>query len=193
MHERVPQLTRLLKAWGQGQRIDRDQLASLVYDELHAIAEGVMRRGVHDTLQPTAVVHEAWLRLEAQVGAAEWSGRKHFYAVAAKAMRHVLADHARRRGAHKRGQGFQRVTLDAAVLATPGPSLDVVALDDACTRLSALDSRQAQIVELRFFAGLTIEETAEALAIAPATVKDEWRVARAWLRREMEGAPPGGQ
>lgn len=189
MAEPDPRITQLLQAWSQGQAVDQDQLASLVYQELHAIAEGVVRRGTQDTLQPTAVVNEAWLRLQAQTGT-DWSGRKHFYAVAAKAMRHVLTDHARRRDAQKRGPGLRRVTLDPSLAPTPLPSLDILALDEACTRLATLDPRQAQIVELRFFAGLTVDETAQALAIAPATVKEEWRVARAWLQRELQEADP---
>ena len=193
MAERVQEITQLLQNWGAGRGVDHERLAELVYGELRAIAAGVMH-GRGGTLQPTAVVNEAWLRLQGPGSATDWSGRKHFYAVAAKAMRHVLADHARRHGARKRGGGdAARVTLDPAVAPVAGPSLDLVALDEACTRLTQLDARQGQIVELRFFAGLTIEETAEAMAIAPATVKDEWRVARAWLRRELEGAERDGR
>jgi RNA polymerase sigma factor (TIGR02999 family) len=176
----------LLRAAGGDDRA-WDEVAPLVYDELHRIAVAYLRgeRPGH-TLQPTALVHEAFLKLLDQ-SRVEWRGRAHFLAVAAQAMRRVLVDHARRRRAQKRGAGVLLLSVDDMDL--PGERRDV-ALDDldaALTDLARLDQRPARVVELRFFGGLSIEETAEVLGVSPATVKRDWTAARAWLYRELAG------
>lgn len=161
----------------------------LVYDELRALATRSLchERSGH-TLQGTALVHEAYLKLVDQ-RQVRWQDRAHFFAVAAQLMRRILVDHARRHRAAKRGSGEPRLPLvEADVQAAPAPLGDWLALDRALDRLGALDERQARTVELRFFGGLTIEETAEVLQVSPATVKNDWSVARAWLYRELEGA-----
>lgn len=187
-------VTALLLAWGEGDRAALDALLPAVYDELHRQAERALRREAPGhTLQATGLVHEAYLRLVDQ-RRARWANRAQFFGVAAQLMRRILVDHARSRRAAKRGGGEQAVTLGAELPAhdgAPGAAgggavLDVLALDDALARLAALDPRQAQVVELRYFGGLDIDETAAALDVSPATVKREWTVARAWLRRELE-------
>ena len=181
-------VTRLLHDVQQGRDGARDALVALVYGELHDLARHFMRqeRGDH-TLQPTALVHEAYMRLLAQQNVS-WQNRSHFYGIAAQAMRRILVDHARRKRAAKR-EGGQQVTLDDA-LAPAGDSgadaVDVLALDSALAKLAAQSERPARVVELRFFGGLDIEQTAEALGISPATVKRDWTFARAFLQREME-------
>lgn len=193
-----PSVTALLRAWSGGDAAAPDALVPLVYAELRRQAERALRReGVGHTLQPTALVHEAWLRLGDQ-HEARWESRAQFFAVAAQMMRRVLVDHARTRHALKRGGGAAQVSLgdaDAAVAAggasaaAGGPTLDavdVLALDDALTRLAAFDPQKARLVELRYFAGLSIPEAAAALGVSPATVGREWAVARMWLRRELE-------
>ena len=180
------EVTRLLLAWNAGDRSALERLMPLVYDELRRLAELHFRRErVGHTLQPTAVVHEAYFRLVDQTRVT-WKNRGHFFAVASQAMRRILVDHARARAADKRGGGEKRVTLQA-VEAPAGPveELDLLALDEALTRLKALDGGQAQIVELRFFGGLSIEETAEALETSASSVKREFRSAKAWLYREL--------
>lgn len=183
----------LLRDWSGGDRDALERLLPLVYDELRRHAAGLFRRERPDhTLQPTAVVHEAWLRLSP---AGPWTSRAQFFAVAGRLMREVLIDHARARAAAKRGGGNLRVTYHDE-LETPGAGdgpkgTDVLALDVALEKLEALDERQARVVELRYFAGLSIEETAEALAVSPATVKREWQMARAWLRDHLSGADGG--
>jgi RNA polymerase sigma-70 factor, ECF subfamily len=164
-----------------------DRLMPLVYDELRALAERYLRgRGIGQTLQPTGLVHEAYVRLLEQ-RRVDWQGRTHFFRIAAQAMRRVLVDYARSRLAQKRGGGEVRVTLaDLAVVAAPA-EVDILAVDRALSQLEAADPQQARVVELRFFAGLTIDETAEALAISAATVKREWSHARAWLLAELGG------
>ncbi len=161
----------------------------LVYEELHRLADRHFRRErAGHTLQPTALVHEAYVRLIDQ-RRVTWKNRGHFFAVAAQMMRRILIDYARGRKADKRGGGEERVTLDDGLGSeAPGPDVDVLALDGALSRLKTLDATQAQIVELRFFAGLTIEETADVLETSPASVKREFRSARAWLFREL-GCP----
>jgi len=180
------QVTQLLRAWGNGDPTALDELLPLVYGELHRQAERFMRSQTPGhTLQVTGLVHEAYLRLVNQEGA-EWQGRAHFFGVAGKAMRSILVDHARARGAAKRGAGAQRLSLGAVdAAAGPDVAVDVVALDEALSRLAALDPEQSRLVELRYFAGLGIEETAEVLGVSPATVKRQWRVTRAWLKREL--------
>ena len=182
------EVTRLLHELQEGTPEAGDLLIRLVYQELHGIAERYMRRERGDhTLQPTLLVDEAYLRLVGQQRVS-WQNRAHFFAIAAQAMRRILVDHARRRSAARR-QGGQRVTLRAEVAAPAAPALDLIALDDALSRLALLDPRQARVVELRFFGGLDVPQTAEALGVAPATVKRDWAFARAWLARELsEGA-----
>jgi RNA polymerase sigma-70 factor, ECF subfamily len=180
-------VTGLLLAWGGGDADAGERLLPVVYEELRRQAARAMRReaGEH-TLQATALVHEAYLRLVDQ-RRVEWRSRAQFFGVAAQMMRRVLVDHARGRLAAKRGGGARRVTLDGqgADAAAPDADVDVLALHEALERLAVLDPDQARLVELRYFAGLGIEETAEALGVSPATVKREWAVARAWLRREL--------
>ncbi len=158
----------------------------LVYDELRRIAARYMsRERPGQTLQATALVNEAFVRLAAE-RPREFQNRTHFLAVAALSMRQILVQRARARGAAKRGGAPQRVTLDDALLAGEGASIDVLALDEALTRLAALDPTQAKVVELRYFGGLTIEETADAMRLSPATIKREWAMARAWLKQDLE-------
>lgn len=183
-------VTGLLLAWNGGDREALERLVPLVYEELRKRAQRALakeRRG--HTLQPTALVHEAYMRLVDQ-NRVPWQNRFHFYAVSARAMRQVLVDHARRRLADKRdgGKTFVPLSRAGAEAATPPPSLDVLALDRALERLATLDPRQAKLVELRVYGGLTIDEAAEALGISAATVSREWRHAEAWLHREMAGS-----
>jgi RNA polymerase sigma factor (TIGR02999 family) len=168
-----------------------ERMAPLVYAELRAIAAAHFRRErPGHTMQPTALVHDAFLRLVDQTRV-EWQDRAHFFAVASQTMRRILVDHARAKAAAKRGAGLARVTAGETI-AAPGDPIDVaelLALDEALGELAVLDAQQARVVELRYFGGLTIDETGEALAISPATVKREWSVARAWLHRRLsEGA-----
>jgi RNA polymerase sigma factor (TIGR02999 family) len=183
-----PRLTQLLQAWQQGDVPAGEQLVPLVYAELRRIARMKLsgERSGH-TLQATALVHEAWLRLMQQHGAG-WQNRTQFYAIAAQAMRRILVDHARRREAAKRGAGESMADVDelADVLASPVPDEQLVALDTALETLAALDERQAKVVELRFFGGLTVEETGEVLSLSPTTVKREWATARLWLFRAIQ-------
>jgi RNA polymerase sigma factor (TIGR02999 family) len=184
-----PNVTQLLRAWGHGNRTALDDLLPLVYRELHQQAQRFMRaQSPGHTLQVTGLVHEAYLRLVDQEGA-EWQSRAHFFGVAGKAMRSILVDHARARAAVKRGGGARQVTLGAVGEAAAADSgLDVLALDEALTRLADLDPEQGRLVELRYFAGLSIEETAAVLGVSPATVKRQWQVVRAWLKRELGGS-----
>ena len=183
----TPAVTELLHAWGAGDSGAGEALAPIVYAELRRQARRALRReGQGHTLQPTALVHEAWLRLDRQHGA-RWESRTQFLAVAAQMMRRVLVDHARTRHALKRGGAATQVTLseaDAAVASAD--DVDVLALDEALARLAAIDPRKARLVELRFFAGMSIPEAAAALGVSLATVGREWAVARMWLRRELE-------
>jgi RNA polymerase sigma factor (TIGR02999 family) len=159
----------------------------LVYDELRRLARHHLRgeRGDH-TLQSTALVHEAYLRLAGQ-NPPQWQSRAHFFAIAARLMRQILVDHARARSAAKRGSGACTLTLDQSIAFPPKVNVDVIVLDKALTELAELDGQQSRIVELRFFGGLTIEDTSEVLGISRATVKRDWLVARAWLLRAMTG------
>ena len=180
---------RLLGRVTRGDARAASQLLPLVYDELRRLAASYMRRErPGQTLQATALVHEAYVRL-IRPGDQPWTGRTHFLAIAALSMRQVLVDRARRRGAAKRGGADQRITLDDAILPAPMPDagVDLVALDAALTRLAALDPLQARIVELRYFGGLTVEETAAAVSLSPATVKRHWTLARAFLKRALAG------
>lgn len=183
-------ITLLLIAASDGDRKAMDRALPLVYDLLRTQAARLIRRERSGhTLQPTALVHEVWLRLAGQHGA-RWEDRRHFCAVAATAMRRILVSHARFRRRLKRGgpRAGERVPVETLVSVEGEPSLDLVALDQALERLSSVDSRMARTVELRYFAGLSVEETADVLEVASATVKREWSLARAWLRRELGGA-----
>jgi RNA polymerase sigma factor (TIGR02999 family) len=184
--ETPPDVTALLLSWSGGEAAAADRLIPVVYEELHRQAACAMRReGNSHTLQATALVHEAYLRLVDQQRV-QWRNRAHFFGIAAEVMRRVLVDHARARDAAKRGGGAQRLTLgDALGVPSDGTDADVLALHEALERLALLDPDQARLVELRYFGGLNIEESAEALGVSPATVKREWAVARAWLRREL--------
>ncbi|HET8945747.1 MAG TPA: sigma-70 family RNA polymerase sigma factor [Candidatus Polarisedimenticolia bacterium] len=181
-------ITGILSAWGQGEPGAVDRLFPLVYQELRALAR---RRAGHvrgETMRTTALVHEAYLRLVDQTRAT-YENRGHFFAVAAKVMRRLVVDHARERAARKRGGDAERIPIDDSVLADPGERVDHLALDQALGRLEGLDPRLGRLVELRYFAGLTLEETAEAMSISPATVKRDWFKARAFLMQEMAGTP----
>jgi RNA polymerase sigma factor (TIGR02999 family) len=179
------EVTRLLDSWGTGSDAALDELMPLVYSELRTIAAGQLRgeRADH-TLQATALVNEAFLRLINQ-DRVLWQNRGHFFAVAAKAMRRILVDHARRRSARKRGGNDRRVPLDGVDIAVAA-EVDLLELEGSLSRLEALDPRQARIVELRFFAGCTMEEVAETLGISVSTAKRQWRLARVWLRGELD-------
>src|SRR5881392_363815 len=184
-------VTNLLLAWRRGDAAASDELVRVVYDELHRQAARAMRRedSAH-TLQATALVNEAYLRLVDQ-RRVEWKNRAHFFGVAAQLMRRILVDHARARQAAKRGGGQRALSLVDVESSHDNESdagaIEVLALHEALERLAVLDPLQARLVELRYFSGLNIEETAEALDISPATVKREWVIARAWLRREVGG------
>ena len=178
-------VSKLLLNWGQGDQGAREALIPLVYDELRRLARRYLRRERPDhTLQSAALVNEAYLRLIRQ-DQPQWQNSAHFFGVAAQLMRHILVDHARNRAAAKRGAGAPRLTLDPDVALPQARDVDLVALDDALNQLAALDPQQSRLVELRFFGGLSIEETSVVLGVSPATVKREWATARAWLQREM--------
>lgn len=181
-------ITRLLARWSDGDRDALQELIPVVYAELHRLADHYLRleRGNH-TLQPTALVHEAYLRLSG-LKEMHFNNRAHFFGAAANVMRRVLVDHARRRSAHKRiGDQVPGVPLDAAAQMPVDVNLDLVALDEALTRLASMAPVRAQVVELRYFGGLSVEETAAYMAISTATVKRHWAFARAWLCRALEG------
>lgn len=183
------QVTELLQRWSKGDSSAREKLVPLVYDELRRMARQVLFEGGRDqTLQSTALVHEAYLRLVGQTSV-KWDNRVHFFAVAAQMMRRILIDHIRMQRAQKRGGESVTLLLDEAVALPAQREVDLVALDDALNVLASLDERQCRLVELRFFGGLTIEETSQALKISPATVKREWATARLWLLREMSRNP----
>jgi RNA polymerase sigma-70 factor (ECF subfamily) len=180
-----PDVTQILQEVSGGDRDAPARLMPLVYDELRRLADHYLRQERPDhTLQPTALVHEAYLKLIDQTRV-DWQNRAHFFGVAAQLMRRILVDHARRHRASKRGGFQQKLALDEAVDYSQPRDVDLVALDEALNVLAKLDERQSRIVELRFFGGLTIEETAEALGVSPATVKVDWSMAKAWLRREI--------
>ena len=183
-------VTQLLLAWRGGDPAVGEQLLRTIYDELHRQAGRAMRReNAEHTLQPTALVHEAYLRLVDQ-RRVQWRNRAHFFGVAAQVMRRILVDYARGQNAAKRGGGARQVTLADAEAPEGGAdaSIEVLALHEALEKLAAIDPVQSRLIELRYFSGLNIEETAEALDLSPATVKREWAVARAWLRRELTRA-----
>jgi RNA polymerase sigma-70 factor (ECF subfamily) len=179
------QVTELLLRWSAGDTAAREALIPLVYDELRRVARQCLasQRSDH-TLQSTALVHEAYLRLVGRTWV-HWENRVHFFAVAAQLMRRILVDHARKQHAAKRGGGHVTLTLDESLVLPKKRTVDLIALDDALTDLAVLDSRQSQIVELRFFGGLSIEDSSHVLGISPATVKREWATARTWLYEQM--------
>jgi RNA polymerase sigma factor (TIGR02999 family) len=182
-----PQVTDLLLAWGNGDRAALDELLPIIHQELRRLARLQMRRERENhTLQTTALVNEAFLRL-VDLRRIGWQDRSHFLALSARLMRRILVDHARSRGYQKRGGGVAIVTFDAALLPSPGRGANVVALDDALHDLARLDARKSQVVELRFFGGLSVAETAAALDISPETVMRDWRFAKVWLLRQISG------
>jgi RNA polymerase sigma-70 factor, ECF subfamily len=187
---RAPSPTELLVAWSRGDGRAFDRLLPIVNDELRRLARRYMHRErPGHTLQPTALVNEAYLRL-VDVKQVQWQSRAHFFAMAARMMRRILVDHARARDNTKRGGDVPRVSLDEALEVSIEPEQDLVAVDEALRRLDAIHSRKSQVVELRFFGGLSLAETAEALHVSTDTVKRDWRFAKLWLLRELGG--PGG-
>jgi len=185
-------ITQLLRAWGDGDQQALEKLTPLVYNELHRVAHRYMadERAGH-TLQTTALVNEVYLRL-VDVRGVSWQNRAHFFAICARTMRRILIDFARSRQYQKRGGEAVSVTLDDALGVSSQPAVDFVALDDAMKGLGKLEPRKSQVVELRFFGGLSVEETAEVLKISPDTVMRDWKFVRAWLARELSGEKPDG-
>ncbi len=186
------EVSKLLHAWAGGDQGALEKLAPIVYDELHKLARRYMKRERSgNSLQTTALVNEAYLRL---IGykRAQWQNRAHFFAVSAQMMRSILVDHARRHNL-KRGRGVKHCSLEEAAAVGNERAADLVALDDALNELARLDSRKAQVVEMRFFGGLSAEETAEVLKVSPITVRRDWSTAKAWLYREMSGAADGSR
>jgi RNA polymerase sigma factor (TIGR02999 family) len=180
-------ITQLLRAWSDGNQAALDRLMPLVYAQLRQAAHRYMareRRG--HTLQTTALVNEVYVRL-AKAREMRWQDRVHFFAISAQMMRRILTDHARARQYAKRGGGAQVVSLDEAPEVSPKPHADLVALDDALKRLAAVDERKSRVVELRYFGGLSVEETGEVLKVSPETVMRDWKLAKAWLLRELSG------
>lgn len=187
MRQSFQNVTELLQGWTKGDKQALDKLVPIVYDELRRQASGYLRRErAGHTLQTTALINEAYIRLINQKNP-QWENRAHFFAIAAKIMRQILVDHARTRGRAKRGGSAVRVSLSEATALIKDPDINILEIDEALKRLEALDPHQSRIVELRFFSGLTVEETAAVLDISPATVKREWSVAKAWLHREISG------
>ena len=179
------EVSQLLRGWGDGDREALDALLPLVYKELRRLAHFQLRNERPDhTLQTSALVHEAYLRLVG-LNSPVWESRTHFFAIAAQLMRQILVDYARRHRAAKRGADSPKVSLENAVMAAQAKGVDIILLDDALQSLAKIDPRQAQVVELRFFGGLSLQEISEALRIAPATAQRDWTAARAWLHREM--------
>jgi len=184
-------ISTLLRAWSDGDQSALEQLTPVVYDELHRLARRYMKgeRSGH-SLQTTALVNEAYMRL-VDYERMQWQNRAHFFAVSAQLMRRILVEHARRHNL-KRGGGVQHVSLDEAAMVHGDPDADLVTLDDAMNGLARIDARKVQVVEMRFFGGLSVEETAEVLKVSPVTVKRDWRAARAWLYRELTGGTDDG-
>ena len=178
-------VTQMLLDWSEGDREALDKLIPVVYSELRLRAARYLRRErPGHTLQTTALIHETYLRLVEQKDV-KWQNRAHFFAIAAQLMRRILVDHARQRDAAKRGGAGLTLTLDEAMAVLAERNVNLMALDETLTRLAEIDPRQSRVVELRYFSGLSIEETAEVLGVSPATVKLDWSMAKAWLRREM--------
>ena len=190
MEPAAHEVTQLLTAWSQGDEAALEKLTPLVYDELHRTAHRYMTRELAGhTLQTTALINEVFLRLVDARGIG-WQDRAHFLGICARLMRRVLTDFARSKGYLKRGGDSPHVGLDGVLLVSREPSADVIALDDSLNALAAIDPRKSQVVELRFFGGLTVEETAEVLKVSPDTVKRDWKLAKVWLVREMSGKRP---
>jgi RNA polymerase sigma factor (TIGR02999 family) len=182
------EITQLLRAWSDGQQGAPEQLMPLVYEELHRLARSYMSRERHDhTLQATALVNEAYLRL-IDASSARFQDRAHFYGMCAVLMRRILVDSARSRNAHKRGRDLRPMQLDEALVVSPDSEVDLVALDDALKALEVVDARKSRVVELRFFGGLSVDETAAVLKVSVETVMRDWKLAKSWLRRELGGA-----
>jgi RNA polymerase sigma-70 factor (ECF subfamily) len=180
-------VTQLLRAWSDGDESALEQLVPLVEAELRRLARGYMgRERKGHTLQATALVNEAFLRLT-DARRVRWQDRAHFLGISARLMRRVLVDHARSRGYQKRGGAAHRVTLTEALVVTPEPPLDLIALDRALEALAIVDARKAKVIDLRFFGGLSVQETAEVLHVSTDTIKRDWRLAKLWLLRELEG------
>jgi RNA polymerase sigma-70 factor (ECF subfamily) len=179
-------ITQLLIDWGKGDQAALEKLMPLVYSELRRLAGNYLRRerGEH-TLQPTALVNEAYLKLVDQRNA-KWQNRAHFFGIAAQLMRRILVDHARRHQAVKRGGSARRISITSAEKFAKQPEVDLLALNEAMDKLAAMDPQQSRIVELKFFGGLSIEEIVEVLGVGHATVERDWKMARAWLRRQLE-------
>lgn len=186
MSQKPEEISVILKDWSGGNRASGDVLLPLVYDELRKIAGRYLKkeRSGH-TLQPTALVHEAYMKL-IDISEINWQDRAHFFAVSANVMRHILVDHARAKLADKRGGESERIALEDVVSLSNEPNLDFLAIDEALKELAEFDEQQSKIVELRFFGGLTIEETAHVVGISAATVKREWAMAKAWLHRKLK-------
>ncbi len=186
----TPEVTRLILSWKAGDAAALEQVTSLLYDELRRLAGSYLRRErVGHTLQATALVNEAWLRM-AGLADLDWKDRAHFMGIAARLMRQILMQHARARHADKRGGSAARVTLNEIVVGAPDSDADLIALDDALTALAAVDERKSQMLELRYFGGLEIEEIAVALGTSDSTVKRQLRLAQAWLHRHICGEDP---
>jgi len=184
-HEPLSEVTQLLRVWRGGNRDALDALLPLVYKELRRLAHFQLRNErPNHTLQSAALVHEAYLRLVG-MSSLQWESRTYFFAIAAQLMRQILVDYARRHGAAKRGASVPRLSLEDATMMPRRKAVDVVALDDALIGLAKIDVRQSRVVELRFFAGLSLEQISDVLEIAPATAQRDWTAARAWLHREM--------
>jgi RNA polymerase sigma-70 factor, ECF subfamily len=181
------EITQLLQAWRQGDERALDKLTPQVYRELHRAASRCMsqERDGH-TLQTTALINELYLRL-ADLKLIDWQNRAHFFALCARQMRRILTDQARARQSHKRGDGAKAISLDDAPVISPEPSAELVAVEGALNQLAKVDDRKSQVVTMRFFGGLSVEETAEVLKVSPDTVARDWRLAKAWLRRELSG------
>jgi RNA polymerase sigma factor (TIGR02999 family) len=184
------EVTQLLVAWSSGDQSALDRLTPLVYDELHQLAHRYMRReNPGHSLQTTALVNEAWLRLTAGKPV-NWQNRAHFFAVSANVMRRILVDIANAHGAQKRGGSLHQAPLDEAMVISEDREADLVALDDALNALAKVDPRKSRVIELRFFGGLSVDETAEVLKVSPDTVLRDWRLAKSWLLRELTGKNP---
>ena len=184
------EVTQLLQQWSLGRQDALDQLLPTIYAELRRLAAAYLRRERRDhTLQATALVHEAFLKLVDQ-REVHWQNRAHFFGIAAQMMRRILIDHARAHGTSKRGSGVPPLSLEEALVVVPTTTVDLLALDEALTRLARVDPQQGRVVELRFFGGLTIKETAEVIGISTATVDRDWILAKAWLYAELGRATP---
>jgi RNA polymerase sigma factor (TIGR02999 family) len=181
------EITELLQAWRQGDEGALEKLTPQVYRELHRAAKRCMERERDGhTLQTTALINELYLRLS-DLKPIDWQNRAHFFALCARQMRRILTDQARARQSHKRGGGAPPVSMDVDLVGTPEASANLVAVDDALNRLAKVDERKSQVVEMRFFGGLSVDETAEVLRVSPETVMRDWKLAKAWLHRELSG------